>query len=80
MDAPKKIWVNPFFANRFFTSQEVCLGDAEQYIRADLVDGLVEALDAIIKRWDSPLWKDLPHTATYITRGRAALAALKEEE
>ena len=71
-EAPKKICITGEYDGNFYADVT--------YIRADLVDGLVEALDAIIKRWDSPLWKDLPHTATYITRGRAALAALKEEE
>ena len=72
MDAPKKIWVNPFFANRFFTSPEVCLCDAEQYIRADLVDGLVEALEHYCK-----VLEKLDMTTYW---GEAALAALKEEE
>jgi len=35
---------------------------------------LVEAADAVVKRWDSPLWKDAPHTGDYIARLRAALA------
>lgn len=37
------------------------------------VKALVEASDAVVKRWDSPKWKDLPHTADYIHALRNAL-------
>ena len=40
---------------------------------------LVEAADAVVKRWDSPLWKDAPHTGDYIARLRAALAKFGEK-
>lgn len=33
------------------------------------------AAQAVIDRWDTPLWKDVPATAEYIGRLRAALAA-----
>ena len=42
-EAPKKIWVNQFFANRFLTDKSVRNG-CDEYIRADLVDRLVDAL------------------------------------
>ena len=45
---------------------------------APALPALIEAAEAVIQRWDSPLWKDLPHTATYIDRLRAAIAAAKE--
>ena len=35
------------------------------------------AAQAVIDRWDTPLWKDVPATAEYIGRLRAALAAGK---
>lgn len=35
---------------------------------------LIEAAQAIVDRWDTPLWKDVPHTGEYINRLRAALA------
>lgn len=34
---------------------------------------LREAAQAVIDRWDTPLWKDVPATAEYIGRLRAAL-------
>ena len=39
--------------------------------------GLVEAAEALIVRWDGPLWKDAPHTAYYIDGLRKALASAK---
>ena len=41
-------------------------------------DMLIEAAQAVIDRWDSPLWKDLPHTAESINALRAAIACVKE--
>lgn len=35
---------------------------------------LLDAAIAVIERWDSPLWKDLPATAEYIGRLRKAVA------
>lgn len=34
---------------------------------------LREAAQAVITRWDTPLWKDVPATAIYIDALRAAL-------
>ena len=36
---------------------------------------LRDASQKLIDRWDSPLWKDQPHTANYIHALREALAA-----
>ena len=44
---------------------------------ADLIAAAPELLKeaiAVIERWDSPLWKDLPATAEYIRRLRKAVA------
>ena len=38
---------------------------------------LVEAAEALIVRWDGPLWKDAPHTAYYIDGLRKAIASAK---
>ena len=38
-------------------------------------DDLRTAAQAVVDRWDTPLWKDVPATAEYIGRLRAALAA-----
>lgn len=37
---------------------------------------LTEAAQAVIERWDSPSWKDLPATADYIHRLRKAITAM----
>lgn len=37
-------------------------------------DELLEALEAIIERWDTPLWKDAPHTGNYINAARLVVA------
>ena len=44
-----------------------------EYIRADLVDAIIFAAQAVIDRWDSPDWKDEKHTADYINVLRRAL-------
>ena len=35
---------------------------------------LRKAAQALVDRWDMPLWKDAPHTGQYIDALRAALA------
>lgn len=35
--------------------------------------GLREAAQAVVERWDTPSWKDVPYTAIYINRLRATL-------
>jgi hypothetical protein len=35
---------------------------------------LREAAQALVDRWDTPLWKEAPHTGQYIDALRAALA------
>ena len=42
-------------------------------------DDLVNTGSAVVERWDSPLWKDLPHTGEYIHRLREAIASAKEK-
>ena len=42
--------------------------------RFDAAD-MATAAQAVVDRWDTPLWKDVPATAEYIGRLRAALAA-----
>ena len=52
---------------------------AELQRKAGMVDDLVEVLEDIIERWDTPLWKDVPHTAEYIDAARFVLAKAKEQ-
>ena len=40
-------------------------------------DELLEALETIIERWDTPLWKDVPHTAECINAARLIVAKAK---
>jgi hypothetical protein len=40
---------------------------------------LVEVAQAVVDRWESPLWKDLPATAGYIAGLRAAINKAKGE-
>ena len=42
---------------------------------APVPQGLRKAAQAVVDRWDTPLWKDAPATAVYIADLRAALAA-----
>lgn len=52
-------------------SNECAKGDA--YLMAAAPDLLAAAI-AVIDRWDTPLWKDVPATANYINVLRAAVA------
>ncbi|MDH1765115.1 hypothetical protein N5D37_05255 [Comamonas aquatica] len=42
---------------------------------APVTQGLREAAQAVVERWDTPLWKDVPATTVYIADLRAALAS-----
>jgi hypothetical protein len=83
MNAPKKIWYDPY---HFEAGLEKLSQHDTQYIRADLVDGLVEALGAIkehVSGDKNPNWQDW--YSVYFARGRiantvdAALKRLGEE-
>lgn len=52
-------------------------GQAYATAERDRFAELCDAAQAVITRWDSPAWKDQPHTAEYIKRLRAALEDLK---
>ena len=39
------------------------------------VPALLDAAKAVVDRWDTPLWKDVPATAQYINALRAEIAA-----
>lgn len=41
---------------------------------------LIKAAKSIVKRWDTPLWKDAPATATYILALRKAIKQAKKQE
>lgn len=50
-------------------------GEENAAIRACLQMRLREAAQAVVDRWDTPVWKDVPATAVYINALRAALEA-----
>ncbi len=66
-EAPKKIWYDLY---SFEGGLEKLSQHDTQYIRADLVDGLVEALEECVKQNVGYFVRDM---------AEAALAALKEE-
>ena len=41
---------------------------------------LLDSLEAIIERWDTPLWKDAPNTGNYINAARLVVAKAKGEQ
>lgn len=43
-------------------------------------DALLQSAIDVVARWDSPKWKDLPHTGTYIEALRDAVNLAKESE
>jgi hypothetical protein len=44
-----------------------------------MMSDLHKAAQALVDRWDTPLWKDAPHTGQYIDALRAALAQPEQE-
>ena len=42
----------------------------------DNIDELLEAAKAVVKRWESPKWKEEPHTTEFISRLRNAIKGL----
>ena len=51
--------------------------EADRQALLSVVQELIEKGDAVVKRWESPLWKDLPHTANYIDDLRNAISKIK---
>ncbi|CAB4159221.1 hypothetical protein UFOVP703_72 [uncultured Caudovirales phage] len=44
----------------------------------NLIQAVVDAAEAVCRRWESPDWKDMRHTADYIAALRAAVQGLRE--
>jgi hypothetical protein len=53
---------------------------SEDTKRLDWEHELIAAAQAVIERWDTPLWKDAPHTAIFINRMREAIDAARAGE
>lgn len=49
-------------------------------VESQRVDTLRQAAQAVVDRWETPLWKDAPHTATFIHALRDALNPQPESE
>jgi hypothetical protein len=67
-------------ARRAIANSNQALGEwkkciAERDSQTTTVERLREAGQAIVDRWDSPLWKDQPHTFVFINAMRDILAA-----
>lgn len=55
---------------------EIIGGDADALATARKMaaaERMLAAAEAVVDRWDTPLCKDLPHTATYINQLRAVI-------
>lgn len=50
---------------------------SDNRILTERCDELATAAQAVIDRWDTPLWKDVPATAEFINALRAAVARVK---
>lgn len=44
------------------------------------MDSLLAAAQAVVDRWDSPLWANLPHTGEFIARLRTAIVKATKGE
>jgi len=71
-------WLIDNNGNRILWGEIHCdLNDNTHLIAA--APELLEALEAIIERWDTPLWKDVPNTGNYINAARLVVAKAKGE-
>lgn len=52
------------------------VAEADRKELLSLVQVLVDKGNAVVERWDSPLWKDVPHTGTFINDLRSAVEAV----
>ena len=52
------------------------VAEADRKELLSLVQMLVDKGNAVVERWDSPLWKDVPHTGTFINDLRTAVEAV----
>jgi predicted metal-dependent TIM-barrel fold hydrolase len=55
------------------TGTELMSADEIERLRSQLKE-MAEALQTIIARWDTPVWKDVEPTAEVINRARTALS------
>ena len=70
-EAPKKIWV---IRDKYVVDPEKTCERIVPYIRADLVDGLVEAMEKVLRI------SDRNHDAWYAARAEIAALKTMEEE
>ena len=68
--------LNAYGAMKMVRTQHARIAELESQLAQSFdADDLRTAAQAVVDRWDTPLWKDVPATAEYIGRLRAALAA-----
>lgn len=80
METPKKIWITEAEAQHYGEPAIIAPNKETQYIRADLVDELVGALEELMTYQNgSPLPKYDTPWARAMDLSRAALAKIKEE-
>lgn len=86
MSAEKDPLLSEAIMNYMHCTCGPCMVDMEGHLRqlveADrkellsLVQVLVDKGNAVVERWESPLWKDVPHTGTFINDLRTAVEAV----
>ena len=78
-EAPKQIWAEHEYREWSFKPSDFEDGtETTQYIRADLVDGLVEALEGLLSCPDDPV--EIMEKVIAAKKALAALKALEEAE
>ena len=81
-DAPRTIWLQYSF-DMLDKHDDQPFPGGTRYHHDDVVRELVDAADALVKRWDSPAWggsaENLRHTGEYIAELRAALTKIAQE-
>ena len=85
--APKRLWIDPDYIDNDCASLEQTVVNDTQYIRADLVDELVGALDSLARYADTCelFLKETHHGKAQalrcrVTKAKTALAKIKEGE
>ena len=80
-DTPRTdaLWDNQPFGRPFLSEVREFARQLERELAGvtEQRDRLAEAGQAVVDRWHTPLWKDVPHTAKFIQNLEDALAAVK---
>lgn len=64
----------------FYECDRATVAEAARLLRVlQQQDELLEALEAIVARWDTPAWKDVESTAEVVNRARAAINKARDQ-